>query len=329
LARKILNAGRDLILDCQNKVLSGKKLSSDELEVLINSRDLKAFSDSANKITRAFQGNKVDVEQLANIKKNYCSEDCAFCGQSAFFNTGIDSYQLLPANEIVAMAKKARDEGAESYCLVAAWRQPSAADFEQVCDIITRINEQVGISLECSLGFLTYEQAKKLKGLGVRRYNHNLETARSKFAQICTTHTYQDRIDTLLTARKAGLELCTGGIIGIGETREQRLEMILDLAWLEPEEVTINLLVPMPGTPLGLQTPLPFEEILRVFAVTRFALPRAIIKISGGREVHLEDDGQELLLSGANGIISAGYLTLGGNEMKKDLEMIKKINLEA
>lgn len=324
-----MNVERDLILDCQNKVLSGKKLSSDELEALINSRDLKAFSDSANKITRAFQGNKVDVEQLANIKKNYCSEDCVFCGQSAFFNTGIDSYQLLPANEIVAMAKKARGEGAESYCLVAAWRQPSAADFEQVCDIITRINEQVGISLECSLGFLTYEQAKKLKGLGVRRYNHNLETARSKFAQICTTHTYQDRIDTLLTARKAGLELCTGGIIGIGETREQRLEMILDLAWLEPEEVTINLLVPMPGTPLGLQTPLPFEEILRVFAVTRFALPRAIIKISGGREVHLEDDGQELLLSGANGIISAGYLTLGGNEMKKDLEMIKKINLEA
>lgn len=324
-----MNVERDLILDCQNKVLSGKKLSSDELEALINSRDLKAFSDSANKITRAFQGNKVDVEQLANIKKNYCSEDCVFCGQSAFFNTGIDSYQLLPANEIVAMAKKARGEGAESYCLVAAWRQPSAADFEQVCDIITRINEQVGISLECSLGFLTYEQAKKLKGLGVRRYNHNLETARSKFAQICTTHTYQDRIDTLLTARKAGLELCTGGIIGMGETREQRLEMILDLAWLEPEEVTINLLVPMPGTPLGLQTPLPFEEILRVFAVTRFALPRAIIKISGGREVHLEDDGQELLLSGANGIISAGYLTLGGNEMKKDLEMIKKINLEA
>ena len=324
-----MNVERDLILDCQNKVLSGKKLSSDELEALINSRDLKAFSDSANKITRAFQCNKVDVEQLANIKKNYCSEDCVFCGQSAFFNTGIDSYQLLPANEIVAMAKKARGEGAESYCLVAAWRQPSAADFEQVCDIITRINEQVGISLECSLGFLTYEQAKKLKGLGVRRYNHNLETARSKFAQICTTHTYQDRIDTLLTARKAGLELCTGGIIGIGETREQRLEMILDLAWLEPEEVTINLLVTMPGTPLGLQTPLPFEEILRVFAVTRFALPRAIIKISGGREVHLEDDGQELLLSGANGIISAGYLTLGGNEMKKDLEMIKKINLEA
>ncbi|HXG73190.1 MAG TPA: biotin synthase BioB [Candidatus Nitrosotenuis sp.] len=324
-----MNTERDFILVCQDKVLSGKKLDNCELEVLMNVADLKALSEAANKITRAFQGNKVDVEQLANIKKNYCSEDCAFCGQSAFFNTGGDGYQLLPAEKIVSMAKKAKNEGAESYCLVAAWRQPSKSDFEQVCHIIRQINEQVGINIECSLGFLTYEQAQKLKELGVRRYNHNLETARSKFAEICTTHTYQDRIDTLLIARRAGLELCTGGIIGLGETRKQRLELILDLSWLEPEEVTINMLVPIPGTPLQLQTPLPFEEILRVFAVTRFALPRSIIKISGGREVHLQDDGQELLLSGANGIISAGYLTLGGNEMKKDLEMIKKINLEA
>jgi len=324
-----LNSEHSLILDCQNKVISGKKLGMNELEMLINTQHIKMLSDAANKITRTFQGNKVDVEQLANIKKNFCSEDCAFCGQSAFFNTGIDSYKLLPAEEIVKMARKARDEGAESYCLVAAWRQPTDADFETVCDIISQINNEVGISVECSLGFLTNEQAKRLKEIGVCRYNHNLETARSKFSEICTTHTYQDRIDTLLIARKAGLELCTGGIIGMGETRAQRLEMILDLAWLEPEEVTINLLVPMPGTPLELQTPIAFEEILRTFAVTRFALPKSIIKISGGREVHLEDDGQELLLSGANGIISAGYLTLGGNEMKKDLEMIKNINLEA
>ncbi len=324
-----MNPDHSWILNYQNKVISGQKLGRDELEMLINTQQIRTLSDAANKITRTFQGNKVDVEQLANIKKNFCSEDCAFCGQSAFFNTGIDGYRLLPAKEIVKMAKKARNEGAESYCLVAAWRQPSPADFEEVCAIISKINDKVGISIECSLGFLTNEQARRLKELGVKRYNHNLETARSKFSEICTTHTYQDRIDTLLIARKAGLELCTGGIIGMGETRAQRLELILDLAWLEPEEVTINLLVPMPGTPLELQTPIPFEEILRTFAVTRFALPRSIIKISGGREVHLEDDGQELLLSGANGIISAGYLTLDGNEMKKDLEMIKNINLEA
>jgi biotin synthase len=312
-------------------VLSGNKLTENELKTLINTptSNLRTLSDSANKITRFLQGNKVDVEQLANIKKNYCSEDCSFCGQSAFFNTGVDGYQLLPPEQIVQMAKKAKDEGAESYCLVAAWREPSPSDFKKVCDIIEQINEQVGIGIECSLGFLTFEQAKQLKSLDVRRYNHNLETARSKFSEICTTHTYQDRIDTLNIARKAGLELCTGGIIGLGETRTQRLELILDLARLQPEEVTINLLVPIPGTPLELQKPLPFEEILRMFAVTRFAVPKSIIKISGGREVHLQDSGEELLLSGANGIISAGYLTMGGNDMKKDLAIIKKINLEA
>jgi biotin synthase len=324
-------SSEQLILDCQKKILSGGRLDERQLERLMDvpKSDLSTLSDAANKITRSFQGNKVDVEQLANIKKNYCSEDCTFCGQSAFFNTGIDSYQLLPAEQIVQMAKKAKDEGAESYCLVAAWKEPSDSDFAKVCHIINEINAKVGISIECSLGFLTLEQAKKLKALGVKRYNHNLETARSKFAEICTTHTYQDRVNTLLIARKAGLELCTGGIIGLGETRKQRLELISDLARLEPEEVTINLLVPIPGTPLELQTPLGFEEILRMFAVTRFALPNSIIKISGGREVHLQDSGEELLLSGANGIISAGYLTLGGNEMNKDLEMIKKINLEA
>jgi len=318
-----------LILECQDKVLAGKKLTEFELEKLINITNLKMLSDAANKITRTFQGNKVDIEQLANIKKNYCSEDCVFCGQSAFFNTGIDSYQLLPAEEIIKTAKKAKDEGAESYCLVAAWRQPSDTDFLKVCDIIEQIRDQVGISIECSLGFLTEIQARKLKEIGVKRYNHNLETARSKFPQICTTHTYQDRLDTLHVARSAGLELCTGGIIGMGETRAQRLELISDLARLEPEEVTINLLVAIPGTPLELQTPISFEEILRVFAVTRFALPRSIIKISGGREVHLKDSGEELLLSGANGIISSGYLTLDGNPMNKDLEMIKNIKLEA
>ena len=321
----------EFILSCQEKVFGNNPISEDEAEKLLNisKSDLKSLSNSANMITRKFQGNEVDVEQLSNIKKNYCSEDCSFCGQSAFFNSNVEDYQLLPKEEVVIQAKKALAEGAQSYCLVAAWREPSESDFQKVCEIISEINKQVGISLECSLGFLTKEQAIQLKKLGVKRYNHNLETARSKFPEICTTHSYQDRLDTLKIARDAGLELCTGGIIGMGETREQRLELILELARIIPEEVTLNLLVPVPGTPMELQTPLPVDEILRTFAVIRFLLPKSIIKISGGREVNLEDDGEELLLSGANGIISAGYLTLGGNEMKKDLEMIKKINLEA
>ena len=321
----------NFIINSKNDVLDGKALSNSTIQKLFNVKNihLKELSDAANEITRYFQGKKVDVEHLANIKKNFCSEDCSFCSQSAFFNTNVENYELQPIEEIVAQAMKSKDNNAESYCLVAAWREPSDLDFQKICHIIQEINKKVGISLECSLGFLTDNQAKRLKELGVKRYNHNLETSRSKFPEICTTHTYQDRIETLNIARNAGLELCTGGIIGMGETRKQRIELVTEIASLSPEEVTINILVPFPGTPLELQKPLLLEEIIRVFAMMRFLLPKSIIKISGGREVTLDDDGKELLLSGANGIISEGYLTLNGNSMKKDLDMIKSINLEA
>ena len=319
-----------VIEDCKKKVLDDDNVTEDEIDILFNLDDnfLKNLSDAANEITRFFQGKKVDVEQLTNIKKNFCSEDCSFCSQSAFFNTKIDNYKLQPSKEILKQARDAKNNGADSFCLVAAWREPSNDDFENVCNIIKEINLKIGINIECSLGFLTSEQAKKLKKLNVKRYNHNLETCRSKFPEICTTHTFDDRLKTLKIARYAGLELCTGGIIGMGETRNQRKEFAIQIAELNPEEVTINLLVPFPGTPLEIQKQLEIEEILRVFAILRFLLPKSIIKISGGREVNLNDDGKELLLSGANGIISSGYLTLGGNSMNKDTKMIKEINLE-
>jgi len=320
----------EFIKECQEKVFSGIGISSDDVEKLfdISDESVKELAKAANQITRDFNGNKVDVEQLNNIKKNACSENCSFCGQSAFFDTGIETYQLPATEEVVIKAKKAKNEGAESYCLVAAWREPSSKDFEKVCDIIREINNKVGINVECSLGFLTQEQAKKLKELNVRRYNHNLETSRSKFSEICTTHTYDDRLKTLQIARNAGLELCTGGIIGLGETRNQRIELALELSTLYPEEVTINILVPVPGTPLELQPKLPNSEIVKMFSVLRFLLPESIIKISGGREINLNDSGEELLQSGANGIITSGYLTMSGNDSEKDFNMIKKIGLE-
>mgnify|MGYP000241016790 CR=1 FL=1 len=321
----------EFIKECQEKVFSGIRISAEDAGKLLNipEENIKDLAKCANEITRDFNGEKIDVEQLNNIKKNSCSEDCTFCGQSAFFDTGIDTYQLPTPDEVVTKAQKAKEEGAESYCLVAAWREPTPNDFEKVCKIITKVNDKVGISIECSLGFLTIQQATKLKELGVKRYNHNLETAKSKFSEICTTHTYEDRLKTLEIARKAGLELCTGGIIGLGETREQRLELTLELARIYPEEITINILVPVPGTPLELQTELANSEIVRIFSVIRFLLPESVIKISGGRETNLSDSGEELLQSGANGIITAGYLTMGGNEAKKDREMIKKIGLQS
>ena len=320
----------ELILKYRNDVINCKKITKSNMSDLFNvdNRFLLNLSNAANFITRHFHSSKVDIEELANIKKNFCSEDCTFCSQSAFFNTKITGYQLPPPKEIVQQALKAKNDGANSFCLVAAWREPNTLDFQKVCKIIEEINKKVGISVECSLGFLTTEQAKTLKKLQVKRYNHNLETSRSKFSEICSTHTYHDRVKTLKIARNAGLELCTGGIIGLGETRKQREELIFEIAEFEPEEVTINMLVPMPGTPLELQTCLDITEILRVFSTLRFLLPKSIIKISGGREVNLKDNGQKLLLSGANGIISAGYLTMGGNTIKKDYEMIREINLE-
>ena len=326
-----MNNVLEFIRECQENVFSGIGISNQDVEKLFNIPDenVPDLAKAANQITRDFNGKKVDVEQLNNIKKNACSEDCSFCGQSAFFDTGIETYQLPSAEEVIIKAKKAKNEGAESYCLVAAWREPSPRDFDKVCKIIKEINDKVGINVECSLGFLTPEQAKKLKELNVKRYNHNLETSKSKFSEICTTHTYEDRLKTLQIARNAGLELCTGGIIGLGETRKQRIELANELAALYPEEVTINILVPVPGTPLELQVKLENSEIVRMFSVIRFLLPESVIKISGGRETNLTDSGEQLLQSGANGIITSGYLTMGGNDSKKDFNMIKRIGLEA
>ena len=322
---------QEFIAGCQERVFAGIGITADDAQRLFDTadEDLMFLAQCADEVTRGFNGDRVDVEQLNNIKKNACSEDCTFCGQSAFFDTGIDTFQLPSPEQVVLKAQKAKDDGAESYCLVAAWRQPSDSDFRKVCQIIRQINTQVGITVECSLGFLTLEQARTLKALAVKRYNHNLETAKSKFSEICTTHTYQDRLDTLYTAREAGLELCTGGIIGLGETRKQRLELSLELARLHPEEVTVNILVPIPGTPLELQTELEESEIQRMFSVLRFLLPESVIKISGGRESRLEDSGQQLLQSGANGIITEGYLTMGGNDAERDLELIREIGRQS
>ncbi len=326
-----MSTEHDFITECKNKVLSGQQITSEEAVKLINVSDssLQVLSDAANEITRKICGNVIDVEALINAKKGKCQEDCSFCSQSAFYKTGIDTYKLLPPDAIVSNAKAAKDDGVKSFCLVCAWRGPTKNDFEQICDIIDKINKEVGIEVNCSLGFIDKEMAIQLKNLGVKRYNHNLEAPRSYFAKICTTHSYDDRINTNWIVKNVGLELCCGGIIGMGETRSQRLELGLDLAKLSPEECPINLLVPQPGTPLELQTRLSISEILRTIAVFRFLMPKTILKIAGGREVYLSNDQEKVLLGGANGIITGGYLTIGGNSPSDDFQMISKIGLEA
>ncbi len=321
----------ELISACKEKVLSGKPISPGEAEVLINVSEssLQALSDAANEITRKISGNLVDVESLINAKKGKCQEDCSFCSQSAFYKSGIDTYKLLPSEVIVQNAMLSKEDGVKSFCLVCAWRGPTKNDFDQICEIIKEINEKVGIEVNCSLGFIDEGMAKKLKELRVKRYNHNLEASRSYFAKICSTHTYDDRMNTNMIVKQAGLELCCGGIVGMGETRMQRLELGLDLARLEPEECPVNILVPQKGTPMESQERLSLSEILRTIAVFRFLMPRTILKIAGGREVYLSSEQEKALLGGANGIITGGYLTIGGNSPVDDFEMISKIGLEA
>ena len=326
-----MNSEQAFIIECKKKILSGQKITTTEAVSLINisEESLQFFSDAANEITRAFNGNTVDVETLINAKKGTCPEDCTFCSQSGFYKTGIGTYKLLPAEIIVDNARKAKDSGAKSFCLVCAWRGPSERDFEEICKIIEKVNSEIGIEMNCSLGFISNNMAKALKKLGVKRYNHNLEAARSFFSKICTTHTYQDRIDTAQIVKQNDLELCCGGILGMGESRMQRLELGFDLAKLNPEECPINILVPQKGTPLELQPKLSVSEILRTIAVFRFLMPKTILKIAGGREIHLANDQEKVLLGGANGIITGGYLTIGGNTPQEDFQMISKIGLEA
>ncbi|MGB8164163.1 MAG: biotin synthase BioB [Nitrososphaeraceae archaeon] len=312
-----------------NKVISGKSISFEEAGKLLCSQDILSLAYSANVITRKFNGNSIDVESLLNAKSGKCPEDCSFCAQSSFYNTKISKYPLLPKQVVIVRAKEAERQGASSFCLVCAYRSPPEEEFRQICDTIEALKKEVSIDINASLGFMTLERARKLKSLGIKRYNHNLEASDSFFSQICKTHDFADRVKTAKIVKEAGLELCCGGIIGMGETVKQRIELAFALAALNPDEVPINILIPNEGTPMAQIVTITPEEAIRTIAVWRFIMPKVILKLAGGREVHFSDNGRMALRAGANGIISGGYLTTGGNEMSKDLNMIHEIGIPA
>ncbi|HKU49179.1 MAG TPA: biotin synthase BioB, partial [Nitrososphaera sp.] len=302
------------IKECMEKVLRGDSITFDEAMRLIETDDIVALANCANTITRRFNGDTVDVEALINAKSGRCPEDCSFCAQSTFYDTGINKYPLLPTETIVENAQSAKAAGATSFCLVCAYREPPEAEFEQICRTISEVQTRVGIEVNVSLGFMNAERARRLKELGVKRYNHNLEAAETYFPKICNTHSFSDRVATARVVKEAGLELCSGGIIGMGETQRQRLELAFALAQLRPDEVPINILIARGGTPLQGYESIDAMEAIKTIAVWRFVLPKTILKIAGGREVHLGDNERLALKAGANGIITGGYLTTGGNE---------------
>ena len=316
----------DFIDSCMKKVIDGNSISFDDAERLISTNDLIKLADSANIIAKNFNDENIDVESLINAKSGNCPEDCSFCAQSTFYETGITKFPLLADDIILEKAKQAESNGASSFCLVCAYREPSHSDFQKICKIIEKLRKAVKLQINVSLGFMTPERAQKLKSLGVKRYNHNLEASESFFSTICKTHDFSDRIKTAKIVKQAGLELCCGGIIGMGETRRQRIELAFSISSLKPDEVPINILIPRKGTPKELDNCSIHQiDIIRTIAVWRFIMPKTILKIAGGREVYFNDSGRLALQAGANGIITGGYLTTNGNAPNKDFQMIHKI----
>ena len=327
--KELLMQDFEFIDSCMKKVINGNSISFDEAERLISTNNVIKLAECANIITRKFNQQTVDVESLINAKSGNCPEDCSFCAQSTFYETGITKYPLLSDEVILEKAREAEKSGSASFCLVCAYREPSQKDFEKICNTIEKLRKQVNLDINVSLGFMTSERAKKLKSLGVKRYNHNLEASESFFSKICNTHDYSDRVNTARTVKEAGLELCCGGIIGMGESKKQRIELAFSLSALGPDEVPINILIPREGTPKELDNcAIDPVDIIRTIAVWRFIMPKTILKIAGGREVHFSDGGKLALQAGANGIITGGYLTTNGNEPNKDIQMIHEIGLD-
>ncbi|MGH3725951.1 MAG: biotin synthase BioB [Mycobacterium sp.] len=321
--RDILAVAREQVLEqgvglTQDQVLRVLQLPDDRLEALLA---------LAHDVRMQWCGPEVEVEGIISLKTGGCPEDCHFCSQSGLFASPVRSAWLdIPS--LVEAAKQTAKSGATEFCIVAAVRGPDERLLAQVAAGIEAIRNEVDIQIACSLGMLTQEQVDRLSAMGVHRYNHNLETAKSHFPNVVTTHSWEERWDTLRMVREAGMEVCCGGILGMGETLEQRAEFAANLAELEPDEVPLNFLNPRPGTPFGDLEVLPAADALRAVAAFRLALPRTMLRFAGGREITLGDLGaKQGILGGINAVIVGNYLTTLGRPAEADLELLVDLQM--
>lgn len=319
---------KDILDIAREKCLErGEGLNQDEiLQVLqIEDERLQELLDLAHQVRIKHCGVDVSLEGIISLKTGGCPEDCSFCSQSGLFESPVRAVTLNIA-ELVEAAKQSEKMGASEFCIVAAVKGPTDALLEQVAEAVTAIQEEVDISISASLGILTREQAQRLAQMGVTRYNHNFETARSFFPNVVTTHTWEERKNTLEYVLAEGMETCCGGIIGLGETLEQRAEFASQLAEIRPHEVPMNFLDPRPGTPFADRPLVPQGEALRAVAAFRLAMPSTQLRFAGGTELALGDDGTEQgLLGGANAIIGGNYLTTFGRPMEKDRDAVDRV----
>ena len=310
-------------------ILAGHLVSRAEALAMLNAPndDLLALLDAAFRIRRRYFGRKVNLHVIRNAQSGNCTEDCSFCSQSVRSQAEIERYAMESAEALITGAQEAAEVGAVKYCMVTSGRRPSEPVLTAVCSAAEWIASDLRIKLCVSLGSLTDEQAQRLKAAGVTRYNHNLESSRRFFPQICTTHTWDERVATIRRARAAGLEACCGGIIGMGETLEDRADLALALRDLEVEAIPVNLFNPRAGTPLADRPVLGAVEALKALAMFRLVNPKAELRAAGGREAILGML-QPLALYAVNSIFTQGYLTTAGQGTSRDLEMLKQAGFE-
>jgi biotin synthase len=312
-----------IIQDLKNKILKGKYITKEEALSLCN-QPLKYLGYAANEIREHFCGNKFDVCSIVNAKSGMCSEDCKYCAQSIYNRTEAQSYDLLEKDEIVKLAKYNSSKGILRFSIVTSGKKISNEELDQICDIITTIKTETSIKICTSLGLLNESQFAKLKDAGVTRIHNNLETSRNHFQNICTTHTYEDKIASIKAAKNVGLNVCSGGIMGMGENMEDRIDMAFELRDLDISSIPINILNPIKGTPLENNKILSNDELCRIVAIYRFILPNSYIRMAGGRGL-LSDKGLKSFQSGSNAAISGDMLTTKGISIDYDMTMIKKL----
>jgi biotin synthase len=313
------------------RVLEGESVTEEEALSILQSPDdeLLDVLQGAYRIRRNYFGNRVALHLLRNVKSGKCPEDCAFCSQSTSAINEVERYDLQTVESIVDGAQAAVDRQARRYCVVSSTRAPSPNELETICEAAVQIKQKhPDLEICSSLGLLTEEKARKLKTAGVDRFNHNLETSKNYFPEVVTTHDFEDRVSTARIVKQVGLDLCCGGIFGMGESLQDRVDLAFALADLNVDSVPLNFLDPRPGTPFANQSnPLTPNDCLRGLAMFRFVMPKAELRIAGGRETTLRHL-QPLALYPANSMFTGGYLTTGGQSYEEDKRMIEDAGFE-
>ena len=312
------------IIRLAEKVMDGGEITQEEAKSLIRTKDedTMLLLAMADKIRQKFNGNAVDFCAIINARSGPCQENCKFCAQSGWYHTGVKEYPLRSPEDLLREAKQAEAYGAERFGIVTSGRgQSDPVQFASIVEAVKRISKETKLSVCCSLGLLTEEQLKTLKAAGCQRIHCNLETAKRHFPAICTTHTYEEKEAHIRRIQQAGLEVCSGGIFGLGETEEDRIDMAFALREHHVTSVPLNIFNPIPGTPFGKNKPPKPIEILRMFAMYRFILPHAIMRVCAGRENSLRDMQAFALSAGLNGAMIGGYLTIAGRSPERDKQM--------